>query len=334
MTVTIQFRRDTTANWTNANPTLLEGELGLEIDSFAYKIGDGVTPWNSLGYKGLSPEFQTALFDTIDDPSPPAAEKMLLYAKDIGGRMMPKFIGPSGLDSPLQPAIFSNGIRVASPGVTTSLSYFGMGALTVVGTLSHPALSANSLREQTTRGIVTSAATADSASELRHAVTSCWRGNTPGQGGFFMATRFAVSSTTANQRVAVGLFNTTSALAVTQVPSALTSCVFMGWDSADTNAQIMVNDASGTCTKIDLGAGFPANNPAHFYEFILFAKPNGSVISYRVKNLTTSAVASGDLTTDLPPSTTFLAYHAYANNGGTAAAVVLEFMRFYLETDY
>jgi peptidyl-tRNA hydrolase len=46
------------------------------------------------------------------------------------------------------------------------------------------------------------------------------------------------------------------------------------------------------------------------------------------------AEATGTITTDLPGSTTFLAPHAYANNGGTAAAVVLDFYRYYLETDY
>ena len=39
-------------------------------------------------------------------------------------------------------------------------------------------------------------------------------------------------------------------------PSTLANIVGMGWDSADTNVQIMTNDASGTATKIDLGASF------------------------------------------------------------------------------
>lgn len=46
----IQFRRDTAANWTATNPILAQGELGLEIDTNFFKIGDGATAWNSLGY--------------------------------------------------------------------------------------------------------------------------------------------------------------------------------------------------------------------------------------------------------------------------------------------
>jgi len=46
----IQLRRDTAANWTSANPTLAQGELGTETDTSKIKIGDGSTVWNSLGY--------------------------------------------------------------------------------------------------------------------------------------------------------------------------------------------------------------------------------------------------------------------------------------------
>lgn len=50
MSVKIQFRKDTAANWTSANPTLLDGELGYETDTKSFKIGDGTTAWNSLSY--------------------------------------------------------------------------------------------------------------------------------------------------------------------------------------------------------------------------------------------------------------------------------------------
>ena len=50
MATQIQFRRDTAANWTSANPTLAEGELGLETDTTYYKIGTGSTAWTSLAY--------------------------------------------------------------------------------------------------------------------------------------------------------------------------------------------------------------------------------------------------------------------------------------------
>ena len=46
----IQIRRDTAANWTSANPTLAQGELGLETDTLKVKAGDGSTAWTSASY--------------------------------------------------------------------------------------------------------------------------------------------------------------------------------------------------------------------------------------------------------------------------------------------
>jgi len=53
MAVRIQFRRGTAAEWTSANPTLMDGEFGLETDTSKYKIGNGSTAWTSLAYSSL-----------------------------------------------------------------------------------------------------------------------------------------------------------------------------------------------------------------------------------------------------------------------------------------
>ena len=53
MAVQIQMRRDTASNWTSNNPTLAAGEWGLETDTDKFKIGNGSTAWNSLGYNSL-----------------------------------------------------------------------------------------------------------------------------------------------------------------------------------------------------------------------------------------------------------------------------------------
>jgi hypothetical protein len=50
MAIQIQYRNDTAANWTTANPTLLSGEVGYETNTGKAKIGNGSTPWASLGY--------------------------------------------------------------------------------------------------------------------------------------------------------------------------------------------------------------------------------------------------------------------------------------------
>lgn len=50
MAVRIQMRRDSSANWTSNNPLLAEGEMGLELNTGRWKIGDGVNTWTALAY--------------------------------------------------------------------------------------------------------------------------------------------------------------------------------------------------------------------------------------------------------------------------------------------
>jgi hypothetical protein len=53
MAVRIQFRNDIATAWTSANPTLAEGELGLETDTGQFKIGTGLATWTALPYGGI-----------------------------------------------------------------------------------------------------------------------------------------------------------------------------------------------------------------------------------------------------------------------------------------
>jgi hypothetical protein len=50
MTARMQQRRDTAANWTSTNPTLASGEMGIETDTYKFKVGNGSTAWTSLPY--------------------------------------------------------------------------------------------------------------------------------------------------------------------------------------------------------------------------------------------------------------------------------------------
>lgn len=52
----IQHRRDSTSNWSTANPILAAGEIGVDLGATAgavpqFKMGDGVNRWNDLEYK-------------------------------------------------------------------------------------------------------------------------------------------------------------------------------------------------------------------------------------------------------------------------------------------
>ena len=50
MSTRIQLRRGTAQQWTNSNPTLYAGEIGVELDTGKIKIGDGTKNWYQLDY--------------------------------------------------------------------------------------------------------------------------------------------------------------------------------------------------------------------------------------------------------------------------------------------
>ena len=51
--IQFQLRRGAAATWTSNNPILASGEMGIETDTNLFKVGDGVTAWNSLVYGGI-----------------------------------------------------------------------------------------------------------------------------------------------------------------------------------------------------------------------------------------------------------------------------------------
>lgn len=62
----IQLRRGPASAWSAINPTLAQGEIGIEIDTQKFKIGDGVNDWNAAQYVSAAP---SAYVETINAAS-------------------------------------------------------------------------------------------------------------------------------------------------------------------------------------------------------------------------------------------------------------------------
>ena len=148
----IQFRRDTAANWAAANPVLAAGELGLETDTQRFKIGNGSTAWNSIDAYGFSPTAPTVTYTETTEPTAEAGT-VVTYTSGVGGRLMPKFIGPAGMSSALQPFLARNKIGYwAPPGSATTIpAVFGYAALTTVGTATARAVTTDNMFKRTRR---------------------------------------------------------------------------------------------------------------------------------------------------------------------------------------
>lgn len=67
LNIRIQLRNDTAANWTNANPLLLKGEMGVETDTGKTKIGNGIDHWTTLKYSGVDEDTIKGIIDKNRD---------------------------------------------------------------------------------------------------------------------------------------------------------------------------------------------------------------------------------------------------------------------------
>lgn len=72
ITTRIANKYDSVQNWSTNNPTLLAGEIGIELDSntnsMKVKVGDGTTSWNSLPYITTEAIVDTVMSDTSTRP--------------------------------------------------------------------------------------------------------------------------------------------------------------------------------------------------------------------------------------------------------------------------
>lgn len=77
---------NTRANWASLNPTLLNGECGIETNTNNLKVGNGVSPWSKLPYFS-SPGYWGSFWDltsqtaTADTPT-----AILLRSRDTANR--------------------------------------------------------------------------------------------------------------------------------------------------------------------------------------------------------------------------------------------------------
>jgi hypothetical protein len=276
---------------------------------------------------------------TIATPATPAANGLKLFGRKVGGRAMAAIMGPSGLDTALQPHSGRNRICEWAPlGNSTAVTASGMLAPTAVGTAT-AANVATTNRHQRARRIdhlVTVASTTAVAGWRSAAGQFTIGAATAGDGGFHFINRWgpAIGVATATSRAFVGM---SLAFTPTDVePSTRLNLVGMGWDAADANIQIMHNDGAGACTKIDLGSSFavPTSDRTAYYEIAMFAPPGTTQeVQYEVTDLVSGAVATGTITTNIPSTTQLISPHGWMSVGGTSSVIGIALMSCYVEAD-
>ena len=273
------------------------------------------------------------------DPAAPIGG-LLMYAKNVAGRVLPKIIGPSGIDTVLQVGLHGNSVFMVAPASGTTAPTAWGGTLTTAATMSvqQTIASANSWLA-TWRKRFQTAATAASVSGMRTAYAQWFRGNAAGFGGFFFRAQFGHQLNLNGSQVFVGLCASTAALGTAAgAVSALLNSIGVGYDTTDANTGnwfFIRNDGAGTATKVDLGANALRSNVSHGYDLIMYNAPNSADIYVRIVNLHTGTVVlDTSYNTDIPAVNVGMAFKAELNNGAVASAANLEVAKVYIESDY
>ena len=271
------------------------------------------------------------------DPAAPATGNLKVYAKDIAGRVMPKWIGPSGVDTPFQAGLGFNRVSMMMPAGGSTLTTFvgGFGStFTNVGTAANPTPTSTSHLSSVRRATFSTGTTAGAMTSHRQSVLQVWRGNAANRGGFFYTIRFGTSTLAAGNRMFVGLSDSTAAPTNIDPLATGTGIGRLGVAiNSNTGNWNFVNNVSGTAPTVTaLGANFPVNT-TDIYELVLFSPPNGSSVGYRVQNITTGNQTSGSVSTNIPANTTFMSPNFWATNNATGAAAIIDFTGWYLESD-
>ena len=276
---------------------------------------------------------------TLPDISTPSAptDGVKLFSSDIAGRSMLSTIDSGGLLTPLQPSWAHKNIGMWSAAGGSALIHEtgSIGLQNVTGTITARTPDTASYCTSQTRVAIVSGAVATNLTTLRGAshLPKVWRGDAARRGGFTVAVRFNVSDAVlvATANMFIGIINTS--MSADAAPSTLTNLIGVGCDNGDTALQLYAAGSSAQA-RTSLGASFPVNTTSvDVYEMTLSAAPNGSTVGYRVLRLNTGDVASGTISAaaNLPSSTTQMNPQIFRSNGGTAAAVALDFSHIYVE---
>lgn len=298
--------------------------MPLEITT----INPFANPTKGRLFNSTEQPFQSADVAGLGDT---AYDSLYLKNASFAGKEFVSFTDPQWIALPMQTSFMSIGkISIVEPNGSTTPSSFGIN-LTISGA-SSPALASTNLQARSRSILFNTSTSTTSVAGVYTAYTQWWRGTTTGEGGFFFDTVFSQNTNVSGHSVFVGLCESTSTLS--GAPSALTNVIGVGYDSSDSaagNWYLMRNDGSGTATKTDLGV---ARNTTSVLEFMAYCKgASGNITCYVVNKSTSSVVlTSTTYTSDLPTSTSFLAFKCEIANNSTTSNGGLLLYKTYIQS--
>lgn len=290
------------------------------------------------GSRARQQSFASLLLRRFTKSQPHApSDGVELFARRRAGRFMPAAIGPSNIPFDLQPYLGANkiGFTTASGAGSTTTTSIGIGAVSPSGTATGRSVSTSPLFLTTRRvGYVLASAAINLATgwSLNATSTFCFRGAATELGGFFFHARFGFAALTAGNRHLIGL---TGSITTTVDPSTGLNIACIAKDAADTNFQVMTNDASGTATKIDTGI-VPAVDKA--YDVFIFAPPNSSSIKFALLSYDGTGQVDASFEyesfSDLPTTAALMGGRVLSGSGSATTGAQIDICQAYTETDF
>lgn len=228
-----------------------------------------------------------------------------VFSRSRNGLHRPAFIDPDGYTVEFMSHIMKPfSAAKANGGVSTGITLIGTSAATASGTATNAAYTLDSKINSFRR--VTYVGTAATGNVVGYKITAKYGiGDGVSYGGFRSISRFSIDAVASSHAVFIG-HDSTSTIYTDAEPSSRTNIIGVGADSTDSNLQFMVNDSTGTATKVDLGSNFPAKTNGAMYELIIYSPVDSTSVYYSLERLDSAHFTTGFATSDIPSGTTGL----------------------------
>jgi len=267
----------------------------------------------------------------ITEPTAPSAGNLLTYAKNIAGELFLFIKNPAGQSMPTQDAFWNQATYMWKPTTATDGLWIGT-AGAGAGTFANTLPSNSTLYTQMKRARYSNVATTtNQVLGQRNTEAMWWRGDSAGEGGYFVCSNFGYNTWTNGSRHFFGLHSGTTV--VSAEPSALNNTVGFAVDSGDNGAISFLTRDGSAATKAPTGLTIVSGKG---YKACFYAAPNSSSIGWWIKDINTGTEASGTATNTLPTNTTFLTVGVLASNAALTAAnaTQLEVNQITVQSDY
>jgi len=272
-------------------------------------------------------------------PSAPAADSLVVYPLDLGGKDLLAYTDSSGYATNLQHCLSRNNIRWWKACTASAQASADVGAdFVTTGTMTAATISSANFQASCGRvALVATATTAQTEVDLRINGLQCFRGDgtNNNRGGFFFNCRFGFNDSvgaTTTQFAGLNSQNAVTNIADaspdhSSLPDAIGVCKRNG----DTNWFIQHRAGTAASTFTDTGIAISSTT---MYDLVVYTPPNGSTIHFRFEDLETGTAFNYSTSSNIPTNTQTLTGHAWRSNGATTGSVNMQLSVMYLETKF